>query len=93
MFSPNLSSLLIATNIIFFLALAIYYKFKKTNKKECSGCGCKHPDRVRRPFLIKLLFFFITNLKYYRCPGCGNHFILVPDKNVVLEKRLKYLKV
>ncbi len=79
--------------IIISILLLALYKLNKTSINECPSCGCDHCDRIKRPFLIKLFFFFISNLKYYRCPGCGKKFIIVANKNAVVNKNLKYLKV
>ncbi len=85
--------LLVIGVIIALTILLVYYKLNKTNGNKCPACSCDHCDRVKRPFLIKLFFFFISNLKYYRCPGCDKQFMSVVEKGTTLQKRYEFLKI
>ncbi len=93
MFFTNPLIVLVIGVIISSTILSVYYKLNKTNVNKCPACGCDHCDRVKRPFLIKLLFFFISNLKYYRCPSCEKQFMIVVEKGTTLQKRYEFLKI
>ncbi len=83
--------------LILIIALQIYYLafyfLRKTDVNKCPSCGNLHCDRVKRPFQVKLFLSYFPDFKYYKCPSCGKHFIIIPNSDKVAAEKKNFTQV